>query len=89
MNDDDPGIPLSPRSHLYALLDSALVLGVREVVLGDYPGNLFRDVIAYVEANRTASNGLGLTFEAGRFVVTSGSGPVLTIVRPAVAKEAA
>jgi hypothetical protein len=89
MNDDDPGIPLSPRSHLYALLDSALVLGVREVVLGDYPDNLFRDVIVYVETNRTTANELGLILVAGHFVVTVNRVPVLTVKRPAVAKEAA
>ena len=84
------GLPLSQRSHFYALLDSAIASGSRCVhAPATYEHDLDYDVIAYVEANWTLDNGLWLYQEPGRIVIADGKGTVLVIERAAQAKEAA
>jgi hypothetical protein len=88
--DDEPGLPLTPRQRLLDLIGTAIAAGSPRIdAPAAYPGDLDYDVIEYVEANRTVANGLWLYREADRIVIADGSGPVLSIVRPAVARQAA
>ncbi len=80
---DEPGLPLSPRTHFYALLDQAIACESPCIHAPAAYTGLDRDVIEYVETNRTVANSLWCICEADRVVISDFEGPVLTIVRAA------
>ena len=80
------GIQLSQRSHFYALLDSAIASGspcVHAPPTYTSDRGLVRDILEYVEDNRTVANGWWCYQEhgTGRFVIADGKGTVLVIER--------